>query len=582
MIGKDPVATDVETTGNSSRESEMWCIGFANSNYAISVPWPTTPEVKQAVIDLLTSDTPKIFQNGQFDANVLRAHGLPLNAFDYDTLCMHTVIAPELPHGLDFIASVEFPVEHWKSEYKDNRKLDWANLTDQDRIDGMVYNARDCVVTRRLYDVFLKHLAKIPNGWEIFQDYMKVQRITTKMTWHGALVDMDVRAKYLDEFPVKISALADKFREFVPEEEFTLGANGSHPSIKKLIFDKYGIKPLSFTKLGAPQCDVSLLTDIAELPGQHQETAQTILRYRKATKLYTTYIRDLPIGLDGHIRSSWNGTGARTGRWSSSRPNLQNFPRAMLRDMICAPPGKYIVEADFSALELRIAALVCHAPKLLRMFADNIDVHGANASKVFKTDTPTKGQRTAAKFVAFGSIYNASPDCTTMYKQIRKDFPTVTYEMVEFVRRWFLFKEHHEIRQWQLKQIDFGRSEGYVEEVLSGRRRHFFGKPDDNKALNFPIQGFAATITNRAIENVDSMINWDNEQILFQIHDAIYLVGNDPYRLRDVLKKGMTQTIELDGDVITFTVDCKVGTNWGNLQEFSKWEKQLNQVNHEK
>ena len=117
-----------------------------------------------------------------------------------------------------------------------------------------------------------------------------------------------------------------------------------------------------------------------------------------------------------------------------------------------------------------------------------------------------------------------------------------------------------------MDMLKHAREEKFVEEPLSGRREYFHdGLIEPNKVVNFPIQGAAGTLVNRAITSLDKQISWTDESILFQVHDELVLEGPDQSRLSKLLKEHMNQSFTYNGNTLRFPIECKAGPDWGHM-----------------
>jgi DNA polymerase-1 len=238
-----------------------------------------------------------------------------------------------------------------------------------------------------------------------------------------------------------------------------------------------------------------------------------------------------------------------------------------MRDLFCARPGFVLAEADYSQLELRIVALLSRDEKLLQWYADGVDVHTVNAKSIFGTDKPKDQQRDLAKRVVYGLNYGGS--AATIWKSLVVDFPGLKLEAVEHVvKRWF--EEHPAIGAWQRAQIELAQRNGFVEESISGRRQYYHdGRIKPTEVLNYPIQGAAGTLANKAILSIDAAFDWADFHLLMQVHDST--VSELRLERLDegiaIVKRCMEQEIVLNGVKIKFPVDVKVGTNWGHMEK---------------
>lgn len=559
-----PFCVDIEThnpdSGKDSADmmtNRIDTIGLATEFGAIAIEWTT--ESKGWIFDtlkVLLEEKSLVFQNGQFDIFVLRRHGYAIrdDQYIFDTMLAACIVSPELPHDLGFLGSLEFPLERWKTNYKlgtTSRRL---------------YNARDCVVTLELVKPLRKRLKDTHMGEELLAGLLACTKLAMRMKLFGAHVDPVKKEEYILKYKEILADQATKFTTQTKDlGEFQLGASGSHKSLHALFFDALKQQPMSYTDLGTPQLDEGFLDACQKLP-EISDIATTVLNYRKAHKILSTYLEGLPIAADGCIHPTWKPHGATTGRWSSAEPNFQNIP-PKVRDIFSIRESRmYIVGADFNALELREAALITKAPLLLKWFSEGVDVHTENAHLIFGGNKEKLGKvkRNCAKTTIYGVLYNSSEDVSTIYNKIKLNIPTVTYQQIAFIRKKLLFEIHQELRFWQLHQIRTAFEQKYVEEQVSGRRLYFpEGKVNINQALNFPYQALAGKIFNDAILRVDAELDWGREGIIAGVHDSIMLEGPDPDRLTDILLRYMPQILTVDGVSMNFPVEVIVGRTLG-------------------
>jgi DNA polymerase-1 len=568
-----PVGFDTETTGLSVLEASVHCIGLTDHDGGVSVPWPPPDErYRELVRRVLESPhSIKVAHNAPFDLLVLGYDDPAALGIVEDTLPLHAVIAPQLPHDLGFAAALEFSLPRWKT----------TKVGYEDRL----YNARDTYVTVRLHEALLARLARIPSGGQLYAQAKALLPLVLKMQKGGISVDDDRRSYHRKECEARLTQLGAAIGSLLaPIGTYKIGLNAQHGDLKKLFYDHFKIRPTAFSReTGQPVLNAKALQDIistAEDP-QAQLLARAILSYRRWYKLHSTYIVGLPT-IQGKVHSSWKTYGTLTGRWSSAKPNMQNIPKARvevrldgskvqvtpsLRDMFIAEPGCMLLAGDFSQLELRIMAQLAKAPKLLEWYSTNADVHQLNACALFgpKAD---KSQRNLAKKIAYAFNYNISKDVTTVWSSLVVDFPALRPAEVRALRKGW-FKAHPEIATWQTAQIALANERDYVEEILTGRREYFFGRVDPNKVLNFPIQGFAGELTNRAILALFARLPPHMGRIVLQVHDEILceVQAEHAQEVGRLMRACMEQTIEVDGVVMKYTVDLKIGQNWADMAE---------------
>jgi len=408
-------------------------------------------------------------------------------------------------------------------------------------------------------------------GLERYASLKELDVIAMDMRRKGVCVSMDK----LQEHRTKLVGRNSEIRGLLPD--MSLGNSGKTHAARDWFFKKKGISPLGYTETGNPTFDAEVLTTLSK--HEDVEVAQKaglVLEFTQNSTLLSRYIDGLPM-VDGYIFPTWKVWGTITGRWASSDPNFQNWPEEMLDMVIPRKPENYIVGADYSQLELRIAAILTSAEKLLGYYKNNEDVHTITAREVLFGLSPDqwdgltkenkKKFRNAAKTIEYAFNYNASDDVTTVWKTIVVELPNITIDQVKFMRkRWF--KAHPQIDRWQKAVLREANEKYYTEEVLSGRREYFHNKiVEPNKALNFPVQGFAGELMNRAIKKIAKKLG-NGEYLIAQVHDAAYLEGPDPTRLKEILRSSMEQDIALGEHTMNFPIDCKMGKDMKNLGSF--------------
>ena len=556
------VAVDIEThrpeTGEDSvdiTDIAIDSIGFGHAHGAVAVRWPhPDPAITQCVIDLLRDkDLKKCFHNGQFDTSVLTKLGYEVNGFVFDTLLAHATLEPGAPHDLGSIAAHYLYIPRWKSAYKSGD------------ISRQKYNALDCRVTYLLARVFEPMIQAEERLRRIYREYHTLIDVVVQMKKTGCAVDMDKRAEHHAKLSGLQAAARAEFHERIGVID--LGIGGNNQNLANLFFKTWRCKPISYTETGKPKFDDIFLQYTMETCDEPMKgAAKMLLTYRRQAKLLSTYVDGLPVGRDDAIHPSWNISGAVTGRWSSSEPNFQNIPQKMRDMFVPRRPDLWLVGADFSAIEARIAAILMGAKKLLSWLQDqSVDVHTKNAAEIFGIPEEKVGKksmyRQCAKTVLYAVFYNFSDDVTAAYNAIREHVPNVSYKDIQYVRKRLVEVVHPEIRAYHIRTRDWVMTKGYVEEPLSGRRRTFDPNWFNiNEALNFPIQGMASTIFNRAIRGVWKDIKGvPDETIIAAVHDAIYLEGPNPDRLEAILSKNMVQVIEMNGHRMEFSIETKRG-----------------------
>ena len=308
-----------------------------------------------------------------------------------------------------------------------------------------------------------------------------------------------------------------------------------------------------------------------KLRGKHP-IVDEVLEYRELTKLRSTYADGLlkVIGEDGRIHTSFQMTVTDTGRLSSREPNLQNIPirkktGAQIRRMFVAAPGKVLVDADYSQIELRLLAHISDDKTMQEAFLSGEDFHAVTASKVFNVplEEVSSTLRSRAKAVNFGIVYGISAF------SLGQDIGVPQYEAKAYMDAYLA--RFHGVRDYMAKVVAEAKERGYVT-TLFGRRRDLpelrssnfnlrsFG---ERVALNMPIQGTAADIIKLAMVHVDARLRREGleAQLLLQVHDE--LIVECPEREQEtvsqILREEMENAVQLS---VPLTVEVKVGHSW--------------------
>lgn len=308
-----------------------------------------------------------------------------------------------------------------------------------------------------------------------------------------------------------------------------------------------------------------------KLRGKHPIIDQ-ILDYRTLTKLKSTYADGLlkEISADGRIHTNFQMTVTATGRLSSTEPNLQNIPvrrelGAQIRKMFVASPGKVLVDADYSQIELRLLAHIANDETMIAAFRSGEDIHAVTASQVFGVPLAevTPLQRSHAKAVNFGIVYGISAF------SLAQDIGVFQNEAKAYMDSYFA--KYHGVRDYMTRVVEQAKADGYVT-TLFGRRRDLPELKSSNfnlrsfgerVALNMPIQGTAADIIKAAMVRVDARMRAEQLQarLLLQVHDE--LIVECPAEEAETVKAILVDEMEHVVDYrVPLLVDAKIGASW--------------------
>jgi DNA polymerase-1 len=326
---------------------------------------------------------------------------------------------------------------------------------------------------------------------------------------------------------------------------------------------------LKKTKTG-PSTDFDVLE---QLGAMGHEVPRLLIEYRELAKLKSTYVDALPAYINpttGRNHTSFNQTGAATGRLSSSEPNLQNIPirtprGEAIRRAFVAPPGCVLITADYSQIELRLLAHLSGDAAFLKAFAEGGDIHRQTAAIIFGVSqhAVTPEMRARAKTINFGTIYGQGPFALSRQLGISQD------QAKEFIAQYFT--RFAGVRAWLDRTVATAREQGYVETIFQRRRyipelrdRNFsmraFG---ERTATNSPLQGSAADLIKIAMIRIAQAFRDRGlaARMVLQVHDE--LVVEAPEREQQVAGELMKRHMEGAAELrVPLVVTLGAGTNW--------------------
>ena len=429
------------------------------------------------------------------------------------------------------------------------------------------YACADADMTLRLVDVLRPELEQ-RNQWRLLTDLeMPLLPVLMRMEMHGMAID----ANYLREMSSQISQrlfdLERQIHQFVGHR-FNIN---STKQLGVVLFEELKLPVVKRTQTGY-STDVSVLE---ELKDKHP-ILPLILEYRQLDKIKGTYVEALPALINpetGRVHTSFNQTGASTGRLSSSEPNLQNIPvrtevGRQVRRAFVAPEGYLLLDCDYSQVELRLLAHLSRDPELMGAFHRGEDVHASTAAAVFGVPlaSVTKEQRSLAKAINFGLMYGMG----NYGLSSRTDLSVA--EASAFIEAYFA--RFSRVREYLDATIRRAQEQGYVETIL-GRRRYFpelrpgnaanvaVRRAAERAAVNMPIQGSAADIIKLAMIALDRRLQESHlgARLVLQVHDDLVL--EVPEHELDAARALVVETMEnayaLD---VPLSVEASVGKNW--------------------
>ncbi|RKJ59022.1 DNA polymerase I [bacterium 1XD42-1] len=371
----------------------------------------------------------------------------------------------------------------------------------------------------------------------------------------------------LKEYGAALDTRLEELQKSIYEAAGTSFNLNSPKQMGAILFEQLKLPPKKKTKTGySTNADV-----LEELRGSHP-IIELILEHRQLIKLKSTYVEGLlkVIGRDGRVRTTFQQTETRTGRISSTEPNLQNIPvrteeGSKLRAFFQARPGWKLLDADYSQIELRVLAHISKDKAMQKAFQEGADIHTTTAAQVFKLpeEMITPAMRFRAKAVNFGIVYGISAF------SLSQDTEVSVQEADQYIKGYL--ETYSGVRQYMEDTVAFAKENGYVK-TMFGRRRNLpelasakktmrsFG---ERVAMNTPIQGTAADIIKIAMIRVYRRLRQEGlmARLILQVHDELLVEAPvmEAEQAARILQEEMEHAISLD---VPLVAETHQGNTW--------------------
>ena len=510
-------------------------------------------------------DCTVIMHNGKFDYQVLCCNGLPQpQCLIWDTMVAAWLLEPERSsYSLESLAAGKLGLETISFDSIVPKGSTFADLTlDQ----AVPYAAEDADLTWQLYQLFKPRLEQT-NLLKLFLELeMPVLPVLAQMELQGIHIEGRELEDYGRELAQEIVGIQAEIYEIVGHE-FNIA---STKQLQQVLFEERGLPTGKKTKSGY-STDTSVLETLAAL----DVVPRKILEFRAKSKLLSTYVETLPKMADsqGRIHTSFVQTGTATGRFSSRDPNLQNIPvrdedGRRIRAAFTATPGKVLISADYSQIELVLLAHLSQDEGLCSAFNQGVDVHKATAALIFGVPAQevTAEMRRTAKTINFGVMYGMSAF------RLSNELGIPRGQAQGFIEKYFA--TYAGISQFKEDMISQAEEKGFVE-TLMGRRRYIPAINSRNKleksgaeriAVNTPIQGSAADIVKKAMLAVTDLLKKEScsAQLLLQVHDELIFECDqgEADTAAALIRQGMESVVDLR---VPLKVSVEIGPRWGDF-----------------
>ncbi|MCL4742936.1 MAG: DNA polymerase I [Phycisphaerales bacterium] len=606
------VSVDTETTSVSPMRAALCGLSFAVAPGAgwyvpVRSPEQATHLDERTVLDALRPvledpDKPKLGHNLKYDMLILRRHGVELrglsrageDAEDFAScdsmVASYLIDSSRSSHGMDalalaLLARTNISIKELIGAGKTQRTFDKVPLEQ-----ATPYAAEDADVALQLARSMAPKLRAMGLMPLFTRLEMPLVEALAELEWNGILVDPEELDRQRQRLESQIADLKSK----IADAAFTaLGRTFDPDSPRQLaavLFNRadapepgLALRPTKRGKTG-PSTDAEVLEKLAEDPGVESPIPRLVLDYRQLTKLVNTYLVSLRDEINPdtkRIHASFNQTVAATGRLSSSDPNLQNIPirtdigRA-IRKAFVAPPGRVLITADYSQIELRLLAHLSRDPALIRAFREGQDIHAAVAAQIHgvPVEQVTREQRNGAKMVNFGIVYGITPYGLARRLGVSNAEAT---EIIDGYKRRFAG-----ITTFLQECVEQATRRGYVETMMKRRRPI----PDiestnpqrralaERTAINSVVQGSAADLIKIAMVDLHRRLSphashhragrppeIEGVRMLLQIHDELVFEAPEERaeEARRLIVDRMEHAMTLD---VPLVADSAVSRDW--------------------
>jgi len=515
----------------------------------------------------------KIGHNLKYDMTVLARHGVTVSPYDDTIVVSFNLDAGLHGHGMDELAATH--LDHSCIAFKDvvGTGKSQRGFHEIPLDDATKYAAEDADVTLRLWRRLKPRLA-LEGATRVYEMVDRpLVPVIAAMEQAGVKVDREELSRLSAEFAGQMETLEGEIHALAGTP-FTIG---SPKQLGDILFEKMGLKGGRKGKSGVYSTDVNELERIAASkdisPGV--EMARKVLDWRQLAKLKSTYTDALQQQISPEtcrVHTSYSLTGAQTGRLSSTDPNLQNIPirtemGRRIRHAFVAEPGNVILAADYSQIELRLAAHMADVPQLREAFLRGDDIHNMTAQELFgEVNRDTRGR---AKTINFAILYGISRWGLAGRLEIGAD------EAQGMIDRYF--DRFPGIRNYIHETLGKVKESGFTT-TLFGRKTHFSRiksaiqherQGAERAAINAPIQGTSADIIKRAMVRMMPALaaaGLPNVRMLMQVHDELVfeLPEGDVDAARPVIERVMSTAAEpLVTLSVPLGVEIGVGKSWG-------------------
>lgn len=548
----------------SFKEGESWYI--------------PAPHVHALTSVLEDERIPKFGHNLKYDLEVFERAGIALRPLSFDTMLASYILAPGTrAHDLDTLAFTILGHEKIRIESLIGKGKNQKGMSEVPLEDVAEYSCEDADMTFRLVAHLRKQLASEPRLQRVFED---LELPLIPVIAHMELTGVKLDTKFLGTLRQKIKRQLQSLERRIEKLAGGPFNIASAVQLQKVLFTNLRLPTAGITRT---QTGLSTAADELEKLRDAHPIVPLVMEHRELSKLINTYLETLPTLTDaktGRVYTTYNQTIAATGRLSSSDPNLQNIPirtplGAEMRKAFVAERGCVLLAADYSQLQLRLAAHIAHDRAMQEAFRAGHDIHAETAAFVFDVpvENVTSAQRRVAKTLNFGVLYGMGPQAFARAAGI--GFGEAQRFIDEYMRTYRGIAEYME----EAKAM--AATQGYVE-TITGRRRYLpeihsrnpqIRGEAERMAINHPIQGSEADVMKKAMIHIFADIIRKQEpfqevRMILQVHDE--LVFEVPKASASAVGRIVRDRMEgVESLSVPLTADIHVGKNWGAMRELA-------------
>lgn len=553
-----PYSFYLEMDGYTYSKSKVIGCGFSNlkeSCFMMIDELIANKEILENNIEKYTYDLKRMII-------LLHQYGININNCNYDSMIASYLLDYKLEDDITVLMNqFNYNCPSYEETYGTEKKKKEVNIET---------TKEQCInKSRFIYDTRSEILLEIDDYDEtkLFNEIeMPLSLVLADMELTGIRVDKKYLLNLKEELETKMKLMQEEIYKLADGEFNIL----SPKQLGEVLFDKLKIEYPKKRK--KDDTSYSTSKDILDKIKDKNEIVEKVLEYRNLSKLYANYCVGLldEIREDGKIHTIFNSCLTRTGRLSSSKPNLQNIPirsdySKLVRKAFIPEDNSILMSSDYSQIELRVFAHMADAKNLQEAFIEDKDIHAKTASDIFKVpiEQVDKKMRRIAKTVNFGILYGISSF------GLSEDLKIDVASAKEFLNNYL--NTYQGIKEYMEKEKEEAYQKGYVTTIMNRRRKidelkssnYMVRSSGERMALNTPIQGSAADILKKAMVELYRAMQEKKlkSKILIQVHDElVFNIYNDELEImKELVKEKMEKVVKLS---VPLKVDIETGNDW--------------------